>query len=248
MTDLTPPPAPRSGAPGARTSRGARRTDDAAPVRGLPRRARRPGRARAGARARLSDVQHRLVRGRRAAERRASGCACSTSPAMASPTSRAGGATACGATPSCWTTTSRRSWAPSPSSMVAHDRGDSVALIHAAQAAEERARVTLEHLVLSNGNIFLPLSNLTDAQRLMLHDPEVLEQLTPELLAAGMGAADVHAAARARRPRGAGACRDVRARRRHRRAARDDPVPASSARSTSRSGCGRSPPRRSRRP
>jgi len=72
--------------------------------------------------------------------------------------------------------------------MVAHDRGDSVALVHATAAAEGRARVALEHLVLSNGNIFLPLSNLTDAQRLMLHQPEVLEQLTPELLAAGMGA------------------------------------------------------------
>ncbi len=72
--------------------------------------------------------------------------------------------------------------------MVAHDRGDSVALIHSAHAAEQRVRVTLEHLVLSNGNIFLPLSNLTDAQRLMLHDPQVLQQLTPELFAAGMGA------------------------------------------------------------
>jgi pimeloyl-ACP methyl ester carboxylesterase len=72
--------------------------------------------------------------------------------------------------------------------MVAHDRGDSVALIHAANAADERARVALEHLVLSNANIFLPLSNLTDAQRVMLHEPQLLEQLTPELLAAGMGA------------------------------------------------------------
>ncbi len=72
--------------------------------------------------------------------------------------------------------------------MVGHDRGDSIALIHAAHAAEKRARVALEHLVLSNGNIFLALSNLTDAQRMMLHDPEMLLQLTPELLAAGMGA------------------------------------------------------------
>lgn len=72
--------------------------------------------------------------------------------------------------------------------MVAHDRGDSVALIHAARAAEAQAQVVLEHLVLSNGNIFLPLSNLTDAQRLMLHNPELVDQLTPELLAAGMGA------------------------------------------------------------
>jgi pimeloyl-ACP methyl ester carboxylesterase len=72
--------------------------------------------------------------------------------------------------------------------MVAHDRGDSVALIHAANAKEGRARVALEHLVLCNANIFLALSNLTDAQRLMLHNPEFLEQVTPELLAAGMGA------------------------------------------------------------
>jgi pimeloyl-ACP methyl ester carboxylesterase len=72
--------------------------------------------------------------------------------------------------------------------MVAHDRGDSVALIQAANVAEGQAQVALEHLVLSNANIFLPLSNLTDAQRLMLHNPELLEQLTPELLAAGMGA------------------------------------------------------------
>jgi pimeloyl-ACP methyl ester carboxylesterase len=73
--------------------------------------------------------------------------------------------------------------------MVAHDRGDSVALLHAADAAAGTSRVALEHLVLSNGNIFLALSNLTDAQRVMLHEPALLEQLTPELLAAGMGAA-----------------------------------------------------------
>jgi pimeloyl-ACP methyl ester carboxylesterase len=71
--------------------------------------------------------------------------------------------------------------------MVAHDRGDSVALIYAANAVAGRARVAARHLVLSNANIFLPLSNLTDAQRLMLHNPEVLDQLNPELLAAGMG-------------------------------------------------------------
>lgn len=72
--------------------------------------------------------------------------------------------------------------------MVGHDRGDSVALIQAANVAGGQSRVALDHLVLSNANIFLPLSNLTDAQRLMLHNPEPLAQLTPELLAAGMGA------------------------------------------------------------
>ncbi len=72
--------------------------------------------------------------------------------------------------------------------MAAHDRGDSVALVHAANVAQGRAHSELDHLVLSNANIFLPLSQLTDAQRLMLHNPELLEQLSPELLAAGMGA------------------------------------------------------------
>ena len=72
--------------------------------------------------------------------------------------------------------------------MVAHDRGDSVSLIHTTNEVAGRAQATVEHLVLSNANLFLPLSNLTDAQRLMLHNPELLDQLTPELLAAGMGA------------------------------------------------------------
>ncbi len=72
--------------------------------------------------------------------------------------------------------------------MVAHDRGDSVSLIHTTNEVAGRAHTAVEHLVLSNANLFLPLSNLTDAQRLMLHNPELLDQLTPELLAAGMGA------------------------------------------------------------
>lgn len=73
--------------------------------------------------------------------------------------------------------------------MAAHDRGDSVALVHADNAARGLTRVALEHLLLSNANIYLPLSNLTDAQRLILHNPEVLERLTPEMFAAGMGEA-----------------------------------------------------------
>ena len=74
--------------------------------------------------------------------------------------------------------------------MVAHDRGDSVALAFAARCASDQAPFELTELVLSNGNMFLPLSNLTDFQRLVL-DPgsagQVLDTLTPELLAAGMG-------------------------------------------------------------
>jgi pimeloyl-ACP methyl ester carboxylesterase len=75
--------------------------------------------------------------------------------------------------------------------VVAHDRGDSVALLHAARCAEGRSATRLEHLVLSNGNIFLPLSNLTGAQRQILDAgswPQVAAALTPSLLAQGMGA------------------------------------------------------------
>jgi pimeloyl-ACP methyl ester carboxylesterase len=74
--------------------------------------------------------------------------------------------------------------------IVAHDRGDSVALLHAARRAEGRSAVRLEHLILSNGNIFLPLSNLTEAQRRILDGksgPDVSAALTPSQLAAGMG-------------------------------------------------------------
>ncbi len=76
--------------------------------------------------------------------------------------------------------------------VLAHDRGDSVALILASGHAGEVASVRLEHLFLTNGNIFLPLSNLTMAQRLMLDRstaPGLLEGATPALLAQGMGTA-----------------------------------------------------------
>jgi pimeloyl-ACP methyl ester carboxylesterase len=66
-----------------------------------------------------------------------------------------------------------------------------VALIHAARCADGRCPVGLEHLLLTNGNMFLPLSNLNPAQHLMLHEAtaaRLLENVTPELLAQGMGA------------------------------------------------------------
>ena len=75
--------------------------------------------------------------------------------------------------------------------MVAHDRGDSVALVHAARCADGRSATRLEHLVLSNGNIFLPLSNLTRAQRQVLGVQSwsrVAAAVTPAVLAAGLGA------------------------------------------------------------
>lgn len=70
--------------------------------------------------------------------------------------------------------------------IAAHDRGSSVAIIHATSTS----RVVLEHLVITNGNIFLPLSNLTQAQRLMLDPatgPTMLAQASPEQLAVGIG-------------------------------------------------------------
>ena len=74
-------------------------------------------------------------------------------------------------------------------SILAHDRGSSVALNYVlGRVAGESPTIT--HLALTNANIFLPLSNLTAFQRLVLDParaPEVLAALTPEMLAAGMG-------------------------------------------------------------
>jgi pimeloyl-ACP methyl ester carboxylesterase len=77
----------------------------------------------------------------------------------------------------------------STGAVVAHDRGDSVALGFAIRCAAGEFRFELTDLVLSNGNIFLPLSNLTDYQRQLL-DPQTapsLNFMTPEMFAAGLG-------------------------------------------------------------
>ena len=74
--------------------------------------------------------------------------------------------------------------------VAAHDRGDSVALSFARRCATGQAAFDLTSLVLSNGNIFLPLSNLTEFQRLTLNPetaPSTIAALTPELLAVGLG-------------------------------------------------------------
>ena len=75
--------------------------------------------------------------------------------------------------------------------VVSHDRGDSVALLHASRCTEGRSAVRLEHLILSNGNVFLPMSNLTGVQRRILDPatgPEIAATLTAAHLAEGMGA------------------------------------------------------------
>jgi pimeloyl-ACP methyl ester carboxylesterase len=74
--------------------------------------------------------------------------------------------------------------------VVAHDRGDSVALLHAARCAAGRSATRVGHLVLSNGNIFLPLSNLTGAQRQILDEQawrKIAAALSPAGLAEAMG-------------------------------------------------------------
>jgi pimeloyl-ACP methyl ester carboxylesterase len=74
--------------------------------------------------------------------------------------------------------------------VVAHDRGDSVALSFAHRCSTGQTPFEVSNLVLSNGNIFLPLSNLTDFQRLVLNPqtaPATVAAITPELLAAGLG-------------------------------------------------------------
>ena len=79
--------------------------------------------------------------------------------------------------------------------VVSHDRGDSVALMFADRCASGASEFDLGRLVISNGNMFLPLSNLNPFQRLALDPetaPEVLANATPELLAAGMGQTTFH--------------------------------------------------------
>ncbi|CAN1527666.1 MhpC Predicted hydrolases or acyltransferases (alpha/beta hydrolase superfamily) [Mycobacteriaceae bacterium] len=77
----------------------------------------------------------------------------------------------------------------STGAVVAHDRGDSVALSFAVRCAAGEFGFELTNLVLSNGNIFLPLSNLTDYQRKLL-DPLTapsLDFMTSAMFAVGLG-------------------------------------------------------------
>jgi pimeloyl-ACP methyl ester carboxylesterase len=74
--------------------------------------------------------------------------------------------------------------------VVAHDRGDSVALLHAVRCSEGRSAARLEHLVLSNGNIFLPMSQLTGIQRRLLDKesgPQLAAIITPAQMAEALG-------------------------------------------------------------
>ncbi len=75
--------------------------------------------------------------------------------------------------------------------MLTHDRGSSVGMIALGMLAALEPPVTPLDLILTNANIYLPLSNLTAFQTALL-DPATgrptAAATTPELLAAGMGA------------------------------------------------------------
>lgn len=74
--------------------------------------------------------------------------------------------------------------------MLAHDRGSSVAMIALGMLAAHDPPSTPLDLILTNANIYLPLSNLTAFQTALL-DPatgrDTAAATTPEVLAAGLG-------------------------------------------------------------
>lgn len=80
-------------------------------------------------------------------------------------------------------------WRLSNYTMLTHDRGDSIGLIALGLLADAGAAVP-DNLIITNGNVYLPLANLTDFQKAIL-DPEngraAAEAVTPDLLAAGLG-------------------------------------------------------------
>jgi pimeloyl-ACP methyl ester carboxylesterase len=75
--------------------------------------------------------------------------------------------------------------------MLTHDRGSSVGMIAVSLAAALEPPAVPADLILTNANIFLPLSNLTAFQTALL-DPATgratAAATTPQMLAAGMGA------------------------------------------------------------
>ena len=75
--------------------------------------------------------------------------------------------------------------------LFSHDRGDSVSLaLLEKYEAEKNPPFRITHQFLTNGNMYLPLSNLTDFQKRMLDpatSPALLKTITAPLLAAGMG-------------------------------------------------------------
>jgi pimeloyl-ACP methyl ester carboxylesterase len=82
-------------------------------------------------------------------------------------------------------------WKLSEYRMLTHDRGSSVGMIALGMLADQDPSAEPADLILTNANIYLPLSNLTAFQTALL-DPTTgratAAATTPELLAAGLGA------------------------------------------------------------
>lgn len=82
-------------------------------------------------------------------------------------------------------------WGLTEYRMLTHDRGSSVGMIAAGVLAAQDPPAAPVDLILTNANIYLPLSNLTAFQTALL-DPATARATaaatTPEMLAAGMGA------------------------------------------------------------
>lgn len=80
-------------------------------------------------------------------------------------------------------------WQLDSYTLLTHDRGDSVGMIALGLLAESGAAAP-ENLIITNGNVYLPLANLTDFQKAVLNPAtgrDFVESITPELLAAGLG-------------------------------------------------------------
>jgi pimeloyl-ACP methyl ester carboxylesterase len=84
-----------------------------------------------------------------------------------------------------------RVWQLERYTMLTHDRGTSVGMIALSMFAAQDHRNAPAEVILTNANIYLPLSNLTAFQTALL-DPATARNTasatTPEMLAAGMGA------------------------------------------------------------
>lgn len=82
-------------------------------------------------------------------------------------------------------------WQLEDYTMLTHDRGSSIGMIALAMFAAQHEANPPTEVILTNGNIYLPLANLTGFQKALL-DPTVARSTaratTPEVLAAGMGA------------------------------------------------------------
>ncbi len=75
--------------------------------------------------------------------------------------------------------------------MLVHDRGSSVGMITLGLLAQDHPQLLPRDVFLTNANIYLPLANLTAFQTALLDDTTAratATAVTPELLAAGLGA------------------------------------------------------------